>query len=276
MCGHCGRSSGHSDSKSSSNNNTTAALSVPTKMLRCSRCKAVHYCNKQHQALDWPTHKVSALILLFRCFVPFRLRTTSNVLPLGSFRFVSFILVLNFLRQLTCKAADAPPAIASKPDTPACTRNTAGSGAEQLLTADVNVPSELLTSPNIRITTPSTYTLHNKDSVATSAVCVYSAAKRDYLIQRSVLLLLSVMQDYLFSRNNIITTNKTSSTAVKAQGANVLVVAAAIEGIANIAFSAGPDGFQKYLMRVRTLSCLYVFIFIYVRQACNVYVITSF
>jgi len=141
---------------------------------------------------------------------------------------------------------------ATNSNTPASTNNTAGdSNTEQLLTAaDVNVPSELLTSPNIRITTPSTHTLHTKDSAA-SAVCVYSAAKRDFLIQRSVLLLLSVMQDYLFSRNNIITTNNTTSTAVKAQGANVLVVAAAIEGIANIAFSAGPDGFQKCLMKVR-------------------------
>lgn len=38
-----------------------------TQMLRCSRCKGVHYCSKQHQAADWPEHKVSYLILKIFC-----------------------------------------------------------------------------------------------------------------------------------------------------------------------------------------------------------------
>ena len=120
------------------------------------------------------------------------------------------------------------------------------------MTADVNIPTELLTNPHIRIIT-TTATPHTLSPA--SVLCVYSAAKRDYLIQRSVLLLLSIMQDYLFNRNNTITTNPTTS---KVPTTHVLVVAAAVEGVANIAFSAGPDGFQKYLMKV-SLECSFLF-----------------
>eukprot|EP01032_Pedospumella_encystans_P013457 gene13457-15493_t len=188
VCGHCGRSS----------NIGNTVLSAPTtKMLRCSRCKSVHYCNKQHQALDWPTHK------------------------------------------LTCKAAEAPPAPAANPTTAVPTIVT----TEQAVTADVNIPTELLTNSHIRITTKST-----PQTLSTASVLyVYSAAKRDYLVQRSVQLLLNIMQDYLFNRNNTITTNATTS---KVPTTHVLVVAAAVEGIANIAFSAGPEDFQKYLMKL--------------------------
>lgn len=142
-----------------------------------------------------------------------------------------------FLCQLTCKAADAPPVPAANPTT----ANPTSVTTEQAVPADVNIPTELLTNPHIKITTTSTL------QTTASVLCVYSAAKRDYLIQRSVLLLLSIMQDYLFNRNNTITTNTTS---LKVPTTHVLVVAAAVEGIANIAFSAGPDGFQKYLMKV--------------------------
>lgn len=32
-----------------------------TQMLRCSRCKMVYYCSKQHQAADWTEHKVNSV-----------------------------------------------------------------------------------------------------------------------------------------------------------------------------------------------------------------------
>ena len=166
------------------------------------------------------------------------------------FPFQAYHAYFVFLCQLTCKAAEAPPAPAANPTTAVPTITT---GAEQAVTADVNIPTELLTNPHIRITTTAT-----PQTLSTaSALCVYSAAKRDYLIQRSVLLFLNIMHDYLLTRNNTITTNTTAS---KVPTTHVLVVAAAMEGIANIAFSAGSDGFQKYLMKV-SLVCPSLFFF---------------
>jgi hypothetical protein len=33
-------------------------VATTAHMLRCSRCKAVHYCNKEHQQQHWKLHKV--------------------------------------------------------------------------------------------------------------------------------------------------------------------------------------------------------------------------
>lgn len=39
------------------------------EMLRCGRCKVMHYCNRAHQTLHWATHKVSGYFLFILLFV---------------------------------------------------------------------------------------------------------------------------------------------------------------------------------------------------------------
>lgn len=61
------------------------------------------------------------------------------------------------------------------------------------------------------------------------------------------------MQQYLSFRNTVHTTNTTHTNAQT--GVNVLVVAAAIEGVGSAAFSAGAEGFQQYLIKVSARAC---------------------
>lgn len=155
----------------------------------------------------------------------------------------------------------------TKSSTPVTTSDPSGTEEQPpLSSADLNVPIELLTNASIRIgattiphTLKTTTTTTSAAATATSVACVYSAAKKEYLIHRSVLLLLQIMQDYLFTRNTTTTTVAPTATSTANEHSprhkqSVLVVAAAIEVIANIAFSAGPEGFQKYLMKVRAMS----------------------
>ena len=53
-------STGHEEKKNNNSNNKQK----PIGLLRCSRCKIVHYCSKEHKAQHWAIHKVSYCELL--------------------------------------------------------------------------------------------------------------------------------------------------------------------------------------------------------------------
>src|SRR5690554_4872015 len=40
-----------------------AVCQTRTNLLRCSRCKVVKYCSKEHQIQDWPNHKHQCTLL---------------------------------------------------------------------------------------------------------------------------------------------------------------------------------------------------------------------
>ena len=123
--------------------------------------------------------------------------------------------------QLTCTAAAAPPTATSAAGTTTDRTINTSSG-------DVNSPTDLLTSTNILVLPP-TDTHDTATGTNTSAITAssYSAVKKDYLIQRSVLLLLSIVQHYLSVRS----TSAVAGSSRASPYTNTLVVAAAARAL---------------------------------------------
>ena len=62
--------------QSNSNKKICGLCGKAAPELRCSRCKCVSYCSKQHQAEHWPTHKVNSIMLksTFICAIYFNIK----------------------------------------------------------------------------------------------------------------------------------------------------------------------------------------------------------
>ena len=125
--------------------------------------------------------------------------------------------------------------------------------------ADMDSPSSLLTSADIRITPlglvgkkPSSSD-STSGSSSSSTNAVYSAAKAKHLVRSAVQLYVGTIEHYLALR----TATAVSTSAVVQQwqwqgSACVLLAAGAAEGLSNLAFSVGPAAFEVHIKQVHT------------------------
>ena len=116
-----------------------------------------------------------------------------------------------------------------------------------------------------------------------SSTSTYSPAKVKYLLQATIRLCLTVIAQYLQQRSDVAASTAATTPAIAVASGNVktisgvssgtsiqshltagraLLVATAVECLANAAFAAGPVIFSAYLMEVLQLICVHIFLWL--------------
>ena len=199
-------------------------------MLRCSRCKGAYYCCKEHQAKHWPTHKVSSLQ---KCTV-----------------YPALVCINPALSALQSVCAPQKAAAASSQ------QEVGAASSDSLQSADLDSPTSLLTSPLLAVVWGSAAAALVGDAShrwSMGYTSQYPAGKIRYLVQVAVQHYLAVLEHYL-SLHCAITTAAQSSASSAGAAAFALLAAGAAEGLANLAFAAGPTVFAAHMRQVRFCS----------------------
>lgn len=170
---------------------------------------------------------------------------------------------------MTCKAGEGLKVseTASVSSTALTESSNTSVPAPALADADLDCPSSLLSCSSICVVIECAD--GNGDSACTrsaeragagatlvmnsnsNAHSVYSAAKKQFLLQQTLQLCIGVVQMYLDKRNNIVQNSAPAAPCSEHESNRyALLTATAAEGLANVAYSAGPAVFNPWLMEV--------------------------
>lgn len=181
-----------------------------------------------------------------------------------AYLFVTWLVLLSVFvccrAQVGCKAnRGTVDSIATTPTTtsaPIAATTSASTTTISTVEADLESPSSLLSTTGISILLDGN-NVHSSNAVSSGATgsqanSVYSAAKKQYFIQLSTQLCMSIIENYLELRHSVMhNTSAGGSGGESVSSRYALFAVTATEGLANIAYSAGPFAFNRWLMEVR-------------------------